>query len=94
MTVVSKSTLIVSKPGRSYKVVNIALLKPDPSMVATDKARRQDFPEQLEPPQKAEVDCGDDVGYLLEWDDGVEPPAPRYGLRNRGDLQQPTRYRE
>ena len=94
VTVVSKSTVVVSKPGRSNKVVNIALLKPDPSVVVTDVARQQDFPEQLEPPQKAEVDHGDDVGYLLEFDDGVEPPAPRYGLRNRADLQQPARYRE
>ena len=74
--------------------MNIALLKPDPSVVVTDVARLQDFPEQLEPPQKAEVDRGDDVGYLLEFDDGVEPPAPRCRLRNRADLQQPARYRE
>ena len=94
VTVVSKSTVVVSKPGRSNKVVNTALLKPDPSVVVTDVARQQDFPEQLEPPQKAEVDRGDDVGYLLEVDDGVEPPAPRYGLRNRADLQQPARYRQ
>ena len=78
MTIVSKSTVVVSKPGRSNKVVNIALLKPDPSVVVTDVARLQDYPEQLEPPQKAEV----------------EPPAPRYGLRNRADLQQPARYCE
>ena len=39
VTVVSKSTVVLSKPGRSNKVVNIALLKPDPSVVVTDVAR-------------------------------------------------------
>ena len=84
LKVISKSTVIVSKPGRKNKTVNVALLKLDPVPEEADSNARNLHRELNHPDPEVDEFAMD----IILADD--QPAAGPYGLRDRSTLHPPT----
>ena len=87
--IVSKSTVVVAKPARRDKIVNIALIKPNPApAVEAEPASEDDVSDEF-PDDGADADDDDD-GFRF----AVEMPTGDglRGLRNRDALRRPGYY--
>ena len=88
--IISKSTVVISKPGRLDKVINVSALKPDPVPAATES-----IPSAADGTDSDCADDDDNDGYIpIELSDTVTPSMSGRGLRDRSSLQLPSRYRE
>ena len=85
--IVSRSTVIVAKPEHQDKIVNIAILKPNPELAADLKSSAEtDATEE----GNANDTNTDDEGFRFAVE--MSTGDGHYNLRNRDALLRPTRY--